>query len=174
MKKSLLTILLAVSALLGVTVAMAAPDAKPEVKIGVVNVNKILLESSQMTTADADFKKKFEGREKEVSEAQKALQKAFETFNKNSPTMKAEEKKAEEQKIMDQQKKLQDMQMKLQTDANETREKVFKEFYKKLEEVVSKIAASKSLDLVLVKAAVAYNKPELDITDEVLKAVNSK
>ena len=188
MKKSLFVILLTISTLLGATVAMATTvpslETSPEksavstpsseTKIGVVNANKVFLESSQVVAARADFKKKFEGREKEVNEAQKDLQKAFEAFNKNSPTMKPEEKKAEEQKIIDQQKKLQEMQINLQNDVNEAQEKVFKEFQKKFEEVVSKIAASKGLDLVLIKVAVAYNRPGLDITDEVLKVVNSK
>jgi outer membrane protein len=162
MKKTLIAVSAAFGLLLGST-------AFAELKIGVINVNKIFLESPQVAAAKADFKKKFEGREKEITNAQKDFQKTIEAFSKNSPTMKADVQKVEQQKIMDQQKKLQEMQMKFQNDANNAQEDALKDFSKKMETVVSKVAKEKGLDLVVAKASLAYNKDELEITNDVLK-----
>lgn len=162
MKKTLLAVLTACCLLLGSTVFA-------ELKIGVINVNKVFLESPQVAAAKASFKKKFEGREKELNNAQKDFQKAIETFSKNSPTMKADVQKTEQQKIIDQQKKLQEMQMKFQNDANAAQEEALKDFSKKMESAVATVAKNKGLDLVVAKASLAYNKEELEITNDVLK-----
>jgi outer membrane protein len=142
-----------------------------ELKIGVINVNKIFLESPQIAAADKDFKKKFDGRSKEITDLQKDFQKSVEAFNKNSTTMKDDVRKAEQQKIIDQQKKLQEMQTKFQNDTNSTREDTLKGFQKTLESAVSKVAKDKGFDLVVFKASLAYNKDNLEITDDVLKVI---
>lgn len=162
MKKTLLAVSAACCLLLGSTVFA-------ELKIGVINVNKVFLESPQVAAAKADFKKKFEGREKELNDAQKDFQKSIEAFSKNSPTMKDDARKAEQQKIIDKQKKLQDMQMKFQSDANSAQEEALKDFSKKMETAVTKVAKEKGLDLVVAKASLAYSKDELEITPDVLK-----
>ena len=162
MKKTLLAVSTACCLLLGST-------AFAELKMGVIDVNKIFRESPQVAAAKTDFKKKFEGREKALNDAQKDFQKAIETFSKNSPTMKDDARKAEQQKIIDQQKKLQDMQMKFQNDANSAQEEALKDFSKKMESAVTKVAKDKALDLVVAKASLAYSKDELEITTDVLK-----
>ncbi len=140
-----------------------------ELKIGVVNVNKIFLDSPQIATAKSDFKKKFESREKALSDAQKDFQKTIEAFSKNSPTMKEDAQKAEQKKIMDQQKKLQEMQAKFQNDANAAQEEALKDFSKKMEIAVAKVAKEKGFDLVVAKASLAYVKDGLEITDDIVK-----
>ncbi len=78
-------------------------------------------------------------------------------------------KEEAQKKIIDRQKKLREMQAKLENDLNTAQSDAMKEIVKKIEGVVNKIAANKKIDLVIAKAATAYNKPELDITDEVIK-----
>lgn len=148
--------------------------AKIGVKIGVIDLSKVLLESPQLAKAKTDFKKRFEGREKEVSEAQKKFHSDIETFSKNSPTMKPDVQKTEQQKIIDQQKKLQDMQTKLQDDMSIAQNDIMKDLMKKVETIVDKIATEKGLDLILAKAGLAYNKKELEITDEVVKRLKKQ
>ncbi len=164
MKKMLLAATTACCLLLG-TAAFA------ELKIGVINVNEIFLKSPQIATAKAKFKKDFDVKEKALNEAQKNFQKAIEDFSKNSPTMKEDAKKAEQQKIVDQQKKLQEMQAKFQNEANAAQEDALKDFSKKMETAVAKVAKDKSLDLVVAKASLAYSKAELEITSDVLKVM---
>ncbi|MBU0744715.1 MAG: OmpH family outer membrane protein [Gammaproteobacteria bacterium] len=144
-------------------------SAFAEVSIGVIDLNKILTESPQVEKAKTDLKKKFDKQEKDLAAAQKKFQSAIEDFSKNSPTMKADAQKAEQQKIMEQQKKLQEMQTKFQKDVNAAQEKVLGDVLKKIESIVNKLATDKKLDLIVAKASLAYNKKELEVTDEVIK-----
>jgi outer membrane protein len=140
-----------------------------EIKIGVVNLQKVMLESPQMAAAKDKLKSKFDSREKEVIAAQKAFQSDVDAFNKNSPTMKDNDKKAAQQKLVDQSKKLQDLQNKFQNDLNAAQTEAMQVIVKKIESVVNKIAMEKNIGLMVALAATAYHKPELDVTDDVIK-----
>jgi outer membrane protein len=163
MKKMLLAMSAVFCLLLGSSVFAA------DLKIGVINVNKVFTDSPQVAAANDDFKKKFEGRQKELEEANKNFQKAVETFSKNSPTMKADEQKKEQQKIIDQQKKMQEMQTKFQADANNAQKDAMEGFVKNLEDASGKVAKEKGLDLVVMKTSLAYYKSEFEVTDDVIK-----
>lgn len=140
-----------------------------EMKIAVVDLNKVMLESPQWEAAKTKLKNKFDAREKEILAAQKTFQNDVENFNKNSLTMKEAAKKTAQQKIIDQQKKLQDMQMKFQNDFNAAQTDALQNVMKKIDGIIKTIAADEKLDLILAKGAVPYNKPELEIADKVIK-----
>ena len=144
-------------------------SAFAETKIGIVDYNKVLLESPQRKKAESDFQNKFKKPQKALLNAQNKFQKDIETFSKNSPTMKADTKTKEEKKIIEQQKKLQEMQGKLQKDANAAQQKAFGDMVAKIKKTAGDIAAAKKIDLVVDKATLLYNKKELEITDEVIK-----
>ena len=149
--------------------AAKSVDKNVGTKIGVIDLNKILMDSPQVNKAKDRLKKKFEKEEKKITKAQKKFQSTIEKFNKNGPTMKAEDKKKEEKKIIDEQTKLQKMQAKFQQDVGEAQNKAMKDILKKVEDVVNKTSKKKNLDIVITKASLAYNKPELEITEEVIK-----
>lgn len=139
-----------------------------ETKIGVINFNKILLDSPQLAAAKADLKKRFEGREKEMTELQRKFQKEIEDFNKNGPTMKSEDQKKAQQKIIDQQKKLQQLQGKFQEDLGNAQNKAMKSIVEKVESIVNSIGSKEKYDLILTNASTAYSKKEFDITNKVI------
>jgi outer membrane protein len=162
MKKFLLVISTMLLFMFG-TVALA------EMKIAVLDLNKVMMDSPQLEAAKTKLKSKFDSREKEILAAQKAFQSDVEKFSKDSPTMKTEDQKAAQQKVIDQQKKLQDMQTKFQNDLNAAQGDAMKGIVKKVEGIVEKIAKKKKYDLILAKAGTAYSKPGLEITDDVIK-----
>ena len=139
-----------------------------DMKIGVLDLNKVMMDSPQVEAAKAKLKSKFDAREKEMVASQKAFQADIEKFNKESPTMKADAQKAAQQKIIEQQKKLQDAQSKFQNDLNTAQNEELKGIVKKIEGIVNKMAADKKFDLIVAKAGTAYNKPELEITSDVI------
>lgn len=137
--------------------------------IAVLDLNKVMMGAPQLEAAKNKLKKQFEPREKELETAQKAFQADIESFNKDSATMKESDKKAKQQKIIEQQKKLQEMQSKFQNDLNVAQSNAMQEIVKTVEGIVKKIALDKKLDVVLAKAGTVYSKPELEITDDVVK-----
>jgi outer membrane protein len=161
--KKLLLVVSAISLFVFGTVAFA------EMKIAVLDLNKVMMDSPQLETAKTKLKSRFDKREKGILKAQKAFQSDIEKFNKESPTMKDDAQKAAQQKIIDQQKNLQDMQTKFQNDLNAAQGVVMKDIVTKIEGLVKKIAEDKKFDLILAKAGTAYSKPGLEITAEVIK-----
>jgi outer membrane protein len=140
-----------------------------DLKIGVLDLNKIMMDSPQLAAAKVKLKSDFDKREKDILSAQQIFQKAVEDFNKNGPTMKADAQKNAQQDIVKQQKDLQDKQSKFQNDLNASQGAAMKDIVKKIEGIVNGIAADKKFDLILAKAGTAFNKPELEITDDVIK-----
>lgn len=149
----------------------AAPDMK---KIGVIDTNKIAMNTPQFKAIQEKFKKETELFEKEKKSAQESFQASFQVFKKNEPTMKESDKNAEQQKLADKYKKMQDELNKSQDKISTAQNKEMQAFAKKVEEVVSSVSDSKKLDLVVIKAAVAYSKPEIDISDEVINKLKKK
>jgi len=144
-------------------------QAFADLKIGVLDLNKVMMESPQLEVAKKALKDKFDAREKEILAAQKAFQTDVEAFTKNSPTMKESDQKAAKQKFTTQQKDLQEKQTKFQKDLTDAQNDAMKDIVKKIETIVNSIAASKKFDLIIAKAGTAYNKPELEVTDEAIK-----
>lgn len=156
-------------AMLTVVLFVFGSTAFADLKFGVLDLNKVMMDSPQLAAAKAKLKSDFDKREKDILSAQQVFQKAVEDFNKNGPTMKADAQKNAQQGIVKQQKDLQEKQAKFQNDLNAAQGVAMKDIVKKIEGIVNGIAADKKFDLILAKAGTAFNKPELEITDEVIK-----
>jgi outer membrane protein len=156
-------------ALSAAAICVFGMQAFADLKVGVLDLNKVMMDSPQLEVAKKSLKGKFDVREKEILAAQKAFQTDIEAFNKNSPTMKTDDQKATQQKIIAKQKELQEKQTKFQKDLSEEQNNVMKGVVKKIEEIVNNIAKDKKFDLIIVKGATAYNKPEFEVTEEVIK-----
>lgn len=139
-----------------------------DTKIAVIDISKIIAESPQVAAAKAQLKKQFDPREQEIVDAQKTLRADVDNYSKNSPTMKSDEAKTAQQKIMDEQKKLQDMESKFQNDLSTEQNSVMQKIMKKVESITTKIAEDKKYDLVVTKMSAAYSNPKLDITSDVI------
>jgi outer membrane protein len=182
MKKCLLSLSVASLFMVG-SVALAgtktADDVKPvtntkataSTKIAVLDLNKVLMSSPQLEAAKAKLKKEFDPRGKKIEEAQNKFQNDIQAFGKNSPTMKAEEKKAAEKSLKEEQKKLQELQTSFQKDLESAQNSEMQSIMKRVEKIVAKIAVEKDVDLIVAKSSVSYNKPDLDVTNEVVKQV---
>lgn len=142
-----------------------------DMKIGVIDVNKILADSSQVTDAKNKLKSQFEPREQAIKDAQKKLRSDIEDYNKNSPTMKAAASKTAQQNIMEEQKKLQDLEASFQTDFTTAQNQAMDAILKSIQDAAAKVAASEHYDLIITKMSAAYSSSAMDITGKVSSAM---
>lgn len=163
--RKLFLVIGAAALLLGIQTASAA-----DLKIGTVDFKKIFNEAPQVTKIRNKLQQQFEPRSKELGSAQKTLQADIARFNKDNAVMKDQEKKDLQSKIMDEQNKLQTMQANIQNDAMTAQNQEMQNFYKEVQDAVTKEARSKNLDLVLVKETAIYSNSNVitDITGGVL------
>jgi outer membrane protein len=163
-----------ISLFVGAAAMLIGVSAFADVKIAVIDLQKILATSPQVADARDKMKAKYEPRKKEITAAQKTLQGDFEKLSKNKAVMKDDERKTLEAKIDDEQKKLRAMASDFEQKFNEDEEKTMQAVTKQIQTVVDKFAADQKYDLILAKGATAYNADSLDVTDKIVDSLKKQ
>lgn len=151
--------------------ALLANVSFADTKIGIVDLNKVLINAPQVAKAKKQLQEQFTPRQKAIADAQKKLQEDVKQYEKNNVTMKEVALKEAQKNIMEAQKKWQEMQTSFQKDVMEAQNKSMETILKQVEEIVSDIAKKQQFDLILTKMSTAYSNPKFDITDQVLAAL---
>ena len=162
--KKILLFISALAMLASVSMASAA-----NLKVGVLDVQKVMQQIPQVTAVQKKLKKQFATQEKQITTAQKQLRADLTKFNKNRSVMKDSDKKALQKKIMSEQDALRGLQINFQQQVMAAQKKAMQSILNDVETAVNSIAKAKDLDLVLTKASIAYNDDSMDITDQVVK-----
>ncbi len=152
---------------------MTAP-AFAETNVGVVNVAKIMHDSKAATSVRGQLQTKQKAFQAELDQKGKALQAEDQALVKQKDTA---DKAAFDKKVADfraraakEQKAIQDKKVALDKAFSASLE----EIQKNVLDIVKQVAADKKLNLVVSSAQVLYADQPLDITDEVLKQLDTK
>ncbi|MGC4061777.1 MAG: OmpH family outer membrane protein [Aquabacterium sp.] len=164
--KSILKTLVASSLLLG---ALAAHGQ--ELKIGFVNLDRVLRDAVPAKAAQTKLEAEFNRREKELSEAEQRLKNASDKFEKDAPTLGEGERVRRQRDLVDQDRELQRKRREFQEDLNQRKNEELSSVLDRANRVVKQIFDQEKFDLILQEAVFA--SPRVDITDKVIKALNS-
>jgi outer membrane protein len=161
------------AAALAATVAMlsALPAAAQELKIGYVNSEKVLREATPAKAAQAKLETEFGKREKELNDAALKLKAAAEKLDKDSPTLPESEKVRRQRDIVEQDRDLQRKRREFQEDLNQRKNEELSTVIERANRVIKQIFDSEKYDLILQE--VVFAGPRVDITDKVIRALNS-
>lgn len=143
-----------------------------DVKIGLVDIQKAIQETSTGKKAKKELETEFNKKKKELQKTQADLQKMGEDLQKKSLVLSDEVK---QKKGMELQKKMRDYQEKVAKSqmALQKRERDLTEpIVKKLRKVIQDIAKKDNFNLILEKSdeTVLYAPKEIDLTAQVVKA----
>jgi outer membrane protein len=163
--KSILKTLVAGSLLLG-TLAVHSQ----EVKIGFVNLDRVLRDATPAKAAQAKLESEFSRREKELSDAESRLKAASERFEKDVPTLAESERSRRQRDLVEQDRELQRKRREFQEDLNQRKNEELASVLDRANRVVKQIFDQDKYDLILQEAVFA--SPRVDITDKVIKALN--
>jgi len=153
------------------TLAVAAfgiVAAQAQIKIGVVNSQKAMLDTAEIKKAQGDLEAKFKPRQDQMAQLQKdlaTLQGQLQS-GKLTPAAQQEVTTQGQRKERD----LQRLQDDLQADVDRDRNDILARVSQRMREIVTKIAAEKALDLVIDAANAIYFKPAMDLTAEATAA----
>jgi outer membrane protein len=161
-------ILLFISAL-AMLVSLNIASAANNLKIGVVDVQKMMKQIPQVTAMQKQLQNKFGPQTKKITAMQKQLRADLAKFNKNRSVMKDKDVQAMQKKIISEQDKLRALQVDFQQKAMAAQRKAMQSILDDVEVAVKKVANAQNLNLVLTKASIAYNDDDMDITDKVVK-----
>lgn len=163
-----LAVVLASAALLITPVLAQAQDG---VKIGFVNTDRLLREAAPAKAAQAKLEQEFSAREKSIDAAGAALKAASDKFERDAVTMSEAQRAAQQRKLADQDREFQRSRMEFQEDLNARKQEELQRILDQANRIVQQVAIAGKYDVILQEAV--YVNPKLDITDQVIKALNA-
>jgi outer membrane protein len=149
--------------------AVAAPAAMAESRIGFVNSDRVMREAAPAVRAQQRLEKEFEKRDQELQKAGKELQALQEDLERNGVTMAEADRRAKERSFNDLNRDFQRKQREFREDLNQRRNEELASVLDRANRAVKQIAEAEKYDVILQEAVFA--SPRIDITDKVIKAL---
>ena len=156
--------------LIGALMLTAGVNAQIEgLKVGVVSVNRLLEQAPQFRSAMEALQEEFAPRQRDLVALQRALQEKTETYERDGAIMAEAERLNLEREIRDGQRDFTRLQGDLNEDANIRQNEELSRLQSTLLQEVQNFSRSAGYDLVVADAL--YFSTAIDITDDVLEAL---
>lgn len=157
---------------LGSLLAVAGFSASAqEVKIGIVNLDRIFREANTAKAAQTKLEQEFSKREKELNDIAAQLKTSSEKFEREAPTLAETPRSTRQKQLVDQDRDFQRKRREFQEDLNTRKNEELQQVIERANKVVKTVAETEKYDLIIQEAV--YVNPRLDITDKVIKALNA-
>lgn len=141
-----------------------------EIKIGIVDVNKILKDAPQTISANKKLEKEFSSRTEKLKAKIKTLEADGKKFQKESLTMSDDQREKAERGIQQRRIEIQRDERELREDMDLRRREEIGDLQEKINLTIDKMAADENFDLILYNG-IAFASSKVDITDKVIKAL---
>ena len=152
--------------------ALPLGAAQAQVKIGVVNVARLLQEAPQAQAASQALENEFAARRRELENTQRDLKAREDKLQKDGATMAEADRRNSEKTLRDGQRELARKQNEFLEDLNVRRNEALGQLQRAVLQEVQTYAKTAGLDLVVADAL--YASPSVDITQQVLSALQAK
>jgi outer membrane protein len=161
-----------VAALVAVALMAWAPLARAQdMKIGVVNSDRILRDSTPARAAMQKLEAEFSKRDKELQEIGARLKSSAERFEKDAPVMTETDRSRRQRELAEMDREFQRKQREFREDFNQRRNEELQALLERTNRIIRQMAEQEKYDLILQEAV--YFNPRIDITERVLKTLNN-
>jgi len=141
-----------------------------ELKIGIVDVNKILKEAPQTISANKKLEKEFGGRTEKLKAKVQVLQADEKKYQKEALTLSDDQKDKTEKSLQQRRIEIQRLERELREDMDIRRREEIGDLQEKINQTIDKIAADEKYDLILYNG-IAYASENVDMTNQIIKAL---
>ena len=159
-----LLVVLFSSALTGVACAQ-------EFRVGFVNTDRIFREANTAKQAQTKLEQEFARREKELVDLGNNLKTASDKLERDAPTLSEAQRTQRQRTLAEQDRDFQRKRREFQEDLNARKNEELQQVLERANKVVRQVAEAEKYDLILQEAV--YINPKHDITDKVIRAINS-
>lgn len=149
--------------------AMAVAQAQ-ELKVGFVNLDRVLRDAAPAKAAQAKLEAEFSRREKDLGDAEIRLKTSSDKFEKDAPTLAESERARRQRDLVEQDRELQRKRREFQEDLNQRKNEELSSVLERANRVVKQIFDQEKFDLIVQEAVFASVR--VDITDKVIKSLN--
>ena len=160
---------------LAVAVALAGAAAlagAQELKIGYINGERVLRESTPAKTAQSKLEAEFGRRERELTDDAARLKAAADKLDKDAPTLSETERNRRQRDLVEQDRELQRKKRAFQEDLNQRKNEELANVVERANRVIKQIFDQEKYDLI-VQEGVVFAGPRVDITEKVIRALNA-
>jgi len=144
-----------------------------DLKVGYVQVDKILQEAPQTAESSKKLEKEFAPRSQELERMQKQIKDIETALDKDALTMSENDRKNKERDASNLKIDFQRKQRELREDINLRKNEELAALQDRINKAVTSVSEAEGYDLV-VYGGVAYANKKIDITDKVLKSLGKK
>ena len=142
-----------------------------ELKIGIVNTDRIFREANTAKAAQAKLEQEFSKREKELVDLGNSLKTASERFEREAPTLSESQRNLRQRQLTDQDRDFQRKRREFQEDLNTRKNEEQQVVIERANRAVKQVAEAEKYDVIFQEAV--YINPKHDITEKVIKSLNS-
>ena len=141
-----------------------------ELKIGIVDVNKILKEAPQTISANKKLEKEFGSRTEKLKAKIQALQADEKKYQKEALTISDDQRDKTEKSLQQRRIEIQRLERELREDMDLRRREEIGDLQEKINQTIDKIAADEKYDLILYNG-IAFASENVDITRRIIKSL---
>jgi outer membrane protein len=144
-----------------------------ELKVGYVQVDKILQEAPQTAESGKKLEREFSPRSQELDRMAKQIKELETVLDKDGLTITEADRRNKERDVQNIKIEFQRKQRELREDINLRKNEELGSLQDRINKAVQTVAKAESYDLVMY-SGVAYATDKIDITDKVLKLLGKK
>ncbi|MBB1629683.1 MULTISPECIES: OmpH family outer membrane protein [Cupriavidus] len=164
--KSLTAAALTVGALLA-----AAPAMAQEARIAAVNSERILRDSVPAKQAQVKLEQEFSKRDRELQDMAQKIKGMADKLDKDTAVLADADRQRRQREVADLDREFQRKQREFREDLNQRRNEELAQVLERANRVIRQLAEQRKYDLIVQEAV--YVNPRIDITDDVMKALNA-
>ena len=158
------------AALAAVLLAATPAVRAQELKVGVVNSDRILRDSQPARAAMQKLEVEFSKRDKDMQEMGARLKASAERFEKDGPIMSESDRVRRQRELAEMDREFQRKQRELREDFNQRRNEELSGILERANRAVRQIAEAEKFDIIFQEAV--YASARIDITDKVIRALD--
>ncbi|QWD73765.1 OmpH family outer membrane protein [Polynucleobacter sp. TSB-Sco08W16] len=161
--------------MVAVIAACAAPQAFAQdagTRVAVVNSEKVFNDSNLAKAMQTRLQNEFTKRQNDLRDSAQKIKSAAEKLDRDAAVMNEAERSRRQRELADQDRELQRKQREFTEDLNQRTFEERAKIAEKANLVLRQIAEQRKLDVIVQEAA--FVNPKADITDDVIKALNSQ
>lgn len=150
-----------------------ALNASAEIKVGYVQVDKILQDAPQTAESGKKLEREFSPRTQELDRMSKQIKDSEAALDKDGLTISESDRRNKERDVQNLKIEFQRKQRELREDINLRKNEELSSLQDRINKAVQSVAETEGFDLV-VYSGVAYASKKIDVTDKVLKLLGKK
>tara|TARA_Y100001968_G_C19439788_1_gene761865 strand:+ start:2706 stop:3290 length:585 start_codon:yes stop_codon:yes gene_type:complete len=143
-----------------------------DMKIGIVDLQKIMQNSNQMKAIQQKLENEFKPRRDKLVAMENSLKQDMAKFKRDNAVMSQSQKKELEKKIVSAQQAFEREGQQYQQELSSAHNEAMEELYGKIKQAIAKVANQDKYDIVLQKDAAPFSAADLDITQSIMKQIN--